>query len=195
MALRVQRAPFRRAFRRRGAARGLPAGPRGAAAATKIKSFGAAFVGNSCVLTPLRPRQFRHGTCASEDATRKPRSSFRACNEESAEAQAAATVASFRRSPEGRAMASRVSEDFVRQLQGFCLTTAEILYRLPDHLSLLQTYVWQDYDLAPEFPALHKFLDFWDNSLDGPLHSVRVAHVRLVGPTEIRTIKAQFALH
>ena len=78
-------------------------------------------------------------------------------------------------------MASRVSEDFVRQLQGFCLTTAEILYRLPDHLSLLQTYVWQDYDLAPEFPALHKFLDFWSNSLDGPLHSVRVAHVRLVG--------------
>jgi uncharacterized protein Usg len=116
-------------------------------------------------------------------------------NEESAEAQAAATVKSLRHSPEGRAMASRVSEDFVRQLQGFCLTTAEILYRLPDHLSLLQTYVWQDYDLAPEFPALRKFLDFWNNSLDGPLHSVRVAHVRLVGPAEIRTVRAQFALH
>jgi uncharacterized protein Usg len=116
-------------------------------------------------------------------------------NEKPAGAQAAAAVESLRHSPEGRAMASRVSEDFVRQLQGFCLTTAEILYRLPDHLSLLQTYVWQDYDLAPEFPALHKFLDFWSRSLDGPLHSVRVAHVRLVGPAEIRTVKAQFALH
>jgi uncharacterized protein Usg len=116
-------------------------------------------------------------------------------NEELAEAGAAATAESLCRSPEGRAMASRVSEDFVRQLQGFCLTTAEILYRLPDHLSLLQTYVWQDYDLAPEFPALHKFLDFWNHSLDGPLHSVRVAHVRLVGPAEIRTVRAQFALH
>ena len=92
-------------------------------------------------------------------------------------------------------MPSRVSEDFVRQLQGFCLTTAEILYRLPDHLSLLQTYVWQDYDLAPEFPALHKFLDFWIHSLDGPLHSVRVARVQLVRPAEIRTVRAQFALH
>ena len=91
-------------------------------------------------------------------------------------------------------MASRVSEDFVRQLQGFCLTTAEILYRLPDHLSLLQTYVWQDYDLAPEFPALHGFLDFWSRSLDGPLHSVRVAHVRLVGPAEIRSVRAHFSL-
>jgi uncharacterized protein Usg len=104
-------------------------------------------------------------------------------------------VEPLRRSPEGRAMASLVSEDFVRQLQGFCLTTAEILYRLPDHLTLLQSYVWQDYDLAPEFPVLHKFLDFWSESLDGPLHSVRVAHVRLVRPAEIRTVKAQFALH
>jgi uncharacterized protein Usg len=92
-------------------------------------------------------------------------------------------------------MASRVSEDFVRQLHGFCLTTAEILYRLPDYRSLLQTYIWQDYDLAPEFPALHKFLDFWTRSLDGPLFHVRIAHVQLVGTAEIRTVKAQFALH
>jgi len=92
-------------------------------------------------------------------------------------------------------MAPSVSEDFVRQLQGFSLTTAEILYRLPDHRSLLQSYVWQDYDLAPEFPALRRFLDFWRQSLDGPLHSVRIAHVRLVRPAEIRAVKSQFALH
>jgi uncharacterized protein Usg len=92
-------------------------------------------------------------------------------------------------------MASSVSDDFIRQLRGFSLTTAEILYRLPDHLSLLQTYVWQDYDMAPEFPALHKFLDFWGRSLEGPLHSVRIAHVRLVRPAEIRAVAAQFSLH
>jgi uncharacterized protein Usg len=167
--------------------------------ATKIGSLGAAFVGSSRNSTPVWRQRFRHGTCpfdcGCESAARKLRLSFRARNRGSAEAQAVATAESLRRSPEGRAMASRVSEDFVRQLQGFCLTTAEILYRLPDHLSLLQTYVWQDYDLAPEFPALHRFLDFWSQSLDGPLHSVRVAHVRLVGPAEIRTVKAQFALH
>jgi uncharacterized protein Usg len=92
-------------------------------------------------------------------------------------------------------MASRVSQDFIRQLQGFSLTTAEILYRLPDHASLLQTYVWQDYDLAPEFPALKKFLRFWRETLDGPLHSVRVAHVRLVGPAEIRALRAEMTLN
>jgi uncharacterized protein Usg len=58
-----------------------------------------------------------------------------------------------------------ISEDFRRQLQGFGLTTARILYRRPDHRWLLQSYVWQDYDLWPEFPLLQKFLAFWRNSL------------------------------
>lgn len=49
---------------------------------------------------------------------------------------------------------------FLRQVEGFSLTTAEILYRLPDHPKLLQSYIWQDYDLAPRFPKLIDFLDF-----------------------------------
>lgn len=68
-------------------------------------------------------------------------------------------------------------------LDGFGLTTATILYRRPDHLWLLQTYVWQDYDVFPDFPELSKFLEFWRSKLDGPLHSVRVAHSRLITPT------------
>jgi uncharacterized protein Usg len=89
----------------------------------------------------------------------------------------------------------RVSRDFVRQLEGFSLTTAEILYRLPDHPSLLQSYVWQDYDLAPQFPALMKFLAFWQEKLDGPLHSVRIGYSRLIGPTELRALSAELTLH
>lgn len=75
------------------------------------------------------------------------------------------------------------------------LTTAEILYHMPDHPALLQTYVWQDYDLAPKFPALHKFLDFWEAQLDGKLHSVRVVSTRLVTPAEIRAAAGSYALH
>ena len=52
--------------------------------------------------------------------------------------------------------------------EGYRLATAEILYRLPDHPALLQTYVWQDYDLPPAYPALKKFLAFWRDNLDGP---------------------------
>src|SRR5262249_42496762 len=91
-----------------------------------------------------------------------------------------------------RNMASR---DFQRQLEGYGLTTAQILYRLPDHPSLLQTYVWQDYDLCPRFPALNRFLAFWLETLEGPLHSVTVAHSRLIRPAEIRAVNGEFRLH
>ena len=88
-----------------------------------------------------------------------------------------------------------VSEDFRRQLEGYGLTTARILYRLPDHKRLLQTFVWQDYDLWPEFPALGRFLEFWRRELDGPVHSVTVAHARLIKPSEFRQVNAEFRLH
>lgn len=87
------------------------------------------------------------------------------------------------------------SRDFIRQLQGYGLTTAEILYRMPDHPGVLQTFVWQEYDLAPKFPHLFKFLDFWKRELEGPLHSVRVAHSGLIRPAEISMAKLQFDLH
>ena len=87
------------------------------------------------------------------------------------------------------------SGDFKRQLQGYGLTTAQILYRLPDHPSLLQTYVWQDYDLCPKFPVLNRFLKFWLETLEGPVHSVTVAHSRLIKPAEFRTVDGVLTLH
>lgn len=72
------------------------------------------------------------------------------------------------------------------QLQGYRLATAEILYRLPDHPGLLQTYVWQDYDIAPRYPVLTRFLDFWTREIEGPLHSVRVAGRQLISAAEMR---------
>ena len=75
-----------------------------------------------------------------------------------------------------------MSSDFPRQLEGYGLTTAHILYRMPDHPALLQTYLWQDYDLCPKFPVLNRFLAFWLEKLEGPLHSVTVAHARLIKP-------------
>jgi uncharacterized protein Usg len=80
-------------------------------------------------------------------------------------------------------------------LQGYGLTTATILYRMPDHPKLLQTYIWQQYDLAPRFPGLLDFLDFWERELDGPLHSVSVAHSRLIRPAEIVAVNGVLTLH
>jgi uncharacterized protein Usg len=55
--------------------------------------------------------------------------------------------------------------------------------------------VWQNHDLFPEFPELNRFLAFWQQTLDGPLHSVKVAHSRLIKPAELRAIDAEFRLH
>jgi uncharacterized protein Usg len=82
-----------------------------------------------------------------------------------------------------------------QQLRGYRLTTAEILYRLPDHPAVLQTYIWQELDIAPRFPVLRKFLDFWERELDGRLHSVRVASVGLIGAGEWRHTEHLRHLH
>jgi uncharacterized protein Usg len=58
------------------------------------------------------------------------------------------------------------------------LTTAEIIYRLPDKPEELQTFIWQKFDVAPDFPELSKFLEFWRKNIDGPLHSVKVGQGR-----------------
>ena len=88
-----------------------------------------------------------------------------------------------------------VSADFVKQVNGYGLTTAHIFYRRPDHPWLLQSYIWQAYDLCPKFPELQRFLEFWRTSLEGPLHSVTVAHSRLIQPAELRAIDGVFRLH
>jgi uncharacterized protein Usg len=88
-----------------------------------------------------------------------------------------------------------VSKDFVKQVSGYGLTTAEILYRRPDQRWLLQSYVWQDYDLFPKFPVLQDFLSFWQRKLDGPLFSVTVAHSKLIKPAELRAVDGVFRLH
>jgi uncharacterized protein Usg len=89
----------------------------------------------------------------------------------------------------------RTDPDFRRQLDGYSLATAEIFYRMPDANNLLQTYIWQDYDMAPRFPNLKKFLDFWVRELDGPIHSVRLAHARLIRPTEIHYAGHELTIH
>ena len=88
-----------------------------------------------------------------------------------------------------------MTQFFALQLKDYRLTTAEILYRMPDHQQLIQTFIWQDLDIAPEFPVLHKFLDFWQRNIEGPLFKVRVASAGLIQPAEYRFAEVEMALH
>lgn len=76
--------------------------------------------------------------------------------------------------------------DLAKQLEGYRLTTAQILYHLPDHPQLLQEFIWQHYDLAPKFPKLHKFLNFWSHEIEGTLHSVYIAKKEIISPANSR---------
>lgn len=85
--------------------------------------------------------------------------------------------------------------DLKLMLRDYRLTTAEILYHFPDHPALLQSFVWQELDLAPKFPVLGKFIDFWNRELDGKIHSVKVMHAELITPAEFRMVNAAIRVH
>lgn len=85
--------------------------------------------------------------------------------------------------------------DFRLQLAGYGLATWQIHYYMPDHPSLLQEFVLQRYDVAPRFPELKRFLDFWRRDIEAVIHSVRVAHNHLIRPSEWRAVDDEIRLH
>ena len=92
-------------------------------------------------------------------------------------------------------MVTGVDSDFRKQMQDYRLTTAEIIYHLPDHPSVLQSFIWQELDIAPRFPILHKFLRFWETKIDGKLFMVKVVNQTLIKPGEFRYFGNEFTMH
>lgn len=80
-------------------------------------------------------------------------------------------------------------------LEGYGLTTAEMFYGMPDYPSVLNSFIWQDYDLAPDHPRLFEFIDFWKAQIEGPLHSVRFTHRKIIAPGEYRNVTGEFTIH
>jgi len=80
-------------------------------------------------------------------------------------------------------------------LKGYGLTTAEFFYRMPDYSNVLNCFVWQDYDIAPDHPRLFRFVEYWRDRIDGPLHSVRFSHRKMLASGEWRNIVGEFTLH
>lgn len=80
-------------------------------------------------------------------------------------------------------------------LRGYGLTTAEFYYHMPDYAHVLNSFIWQDYDIAPDHPRLFKFIDFWQKEIEGRLHSVRFTHRREIGPGHWRNVTGEIPLH
>ncbi|WP_185982745.1 usg protein [Aureimonas mangrovi] len=84
---------------------------------------------------------------------------------------------------------------FERMLAGYGVTTAEVLYRMPDHPAFLQSFSWQFDDIAPHYPRLRRFLDHWEREVEAAIHSVRVMHRGLIAPQEVRMVRDAGVLH
>jgi uncharacterized protein Usg len=78
--------------------------------------------------------------------------------------------------------------EFALRLQGWRLATAEVLYYMPDHPALLQSFTWQTLDLAPSYPRVHKFLEFWRAEIQAVIHSVRLASGEELAPAKVRNV-------
>lgn len=89
----------------------------------------------------------------------------------------------------------KTDPDFQKQLRDYRLTTAEIIYRLPDYPMILQSYVWQDLDIAPRYPVLNKFLHFWETKLEGPIYHVKVTSTGIISPAEFSFADAEYRIH
>lgn len=76
--------------------------------------------------------------------------------------------------------------DLEAQMKDYRLTTAQIIYHMPDHENVLQEFIWQEYDIAPDYPTLQGFVNFWIEKIEGKLHSVYVAHQKLITSSDHR---------
>jgi uncharacterized protein Usg len=88
-----------------------------------------------------------------------------------------------------------LDRDFSVQLTGRRLTTAEVLYYMPAHPALLQSFLWQTLDLAPDFPRIHQFLDYWRREIDAVIHSVSIGGVELIAPAKVQNARYFGLLH
>lgn len=84
---------------------------------------------------------------------------------------------------------------FEGQLRGERLTTTEVIYYMPDHPGLLQEFLWQTQDVAPDFPRVHRFLEYWRAEIHAVIHSVRVSYVGMVSPARLNIAQEVGRLH
>lgn len=86
---------------------------------------------------------------------------------------------------------SELKDQFIKDYR---LIMAEIIYHMPDRPQFLQSFIWNEMDVAPRYPVLHGFLDFWQKNVEGKLHSVYVDQQRIITPGEYKYAQMQLTV-
>ena len=60
------------------------------------------------------------------------------------------------------------------RIKKWTVATVQVIYFIPDHLHILNEFIWQTEDELPEYPRIKKFLDYWDKNIDGPIKGVYI---------------------
>ena len=68
------------------------------------------------------------------------------------------------------------------------LVTIKVVYHMPDYLHVLNEFVWQTHDILPLFPRTHRFIDFWNREIEGPINHAEVVYVNWWGGREYKKV-------
>ena len=59
-------------------------------------------------------------------------------------------------------------------LKKWTVASVQVVYYIPDYMSLVNEFVWQTEDQLPEYPRITRFLNYWDKNIDGPIKEVYI---------------------
>ena len=46
---------------------------------------------------------------------------------------------------------------------------------MPDYKHILQQFIWQTSDVRPEYPRVHRFLNYWHDNIEAVISEVNIA--------------------
>ena len=55
------------------------------------------------------------------------------------------------------------------------IVTLSIFYWMPDYNRILQEFYWQTDDVRPEYPRVHRFLNYWHNNIEAVIEEINIA--------------------
>jgi len=55
------------------------------------------------------------------------------------------------------------------------IVTLSVLYWMPDYKHILQEFIWQTADVRPEYPRVHRFLNYWHDNIEAVISEIYIA--------------------
>lgn len=65
---------------------------------------------------------------------------------------------------------------------------------MPDYLSVLQEFIWQTLDIAPDYPRISKFLEYWELNIEAPIYKVTIINSENYSTSPIKTVNKQYKI-